>query len=106
LSVFGQGSKTDRALSGQAEVLPGLGVPHAFLESARLDLAPGSHGGASALPPATLGPLAAKFRLSCTALEICRGAEELSACPADMWAFAAPLYAAELPVHCLHLNGQ
>jgi hypothetical protein len=65
------------SLTGQAVVLPGPGVPssvaHAFLEGVRFGL------GRLAVAlgrsqPATLGPLAARFRLSCTAREICRGA--------------------------------
>jgi hypothetical protein len=83
-------------------VLPGPGVPssvaHAFLEGVRFGL------GRLAVAlgrsqPATLGPLAARFRLSCTARR--DAAEELSAWPADIRALAAPLYAAGLPAHCL-----
>ncbi len=80
---------------------PGSGA-HVFLEGVRLGLRC-----LAALPAEVLGPLATRFRASCSAREVGRGAEELSAWPADIRALAAPLYAAGLPVHyCLPLYGQ
>jgi len=103
LSIFG--SKTDTTLVGQPAVLPGPALPgsgaHAFLDGIRRGL-----GRLSALPPAVLQPIAARFRAAFSARELGQGAQELAAWPADIRSLAAPLYASGLPVHCLPLYGQ
>jgi hypothetical protein len=89
-------------------VLPDPSVPgsgaHVFLEGVWLGLRR-----LAVLPPETLGPLDTRFlafRLSWTAREVGRGAEELATWPGYIRALAVQLYAAGLPVHCLPLYWQ
>ena len=103
LTVFG--SKTDNRLTGQPAVLPNPADPrsgaHALLESVRLGLTR-----LLGMEPVALAQLAARFRASLPTRHIGRGAEELSAWPADIRALAGPLYDLGLPVHCLPIYGQ
>ena len=103
LTVFG--TKTDNRLTGQPAVLPNPADPrsgaHALLESVRLGLTR-----LLGMEPVALAQLAARFRASLPARHIGRGAEELSAWPADIRALAGPLYDLGLPVHCLPIYGQ